>query len=302
MKRFCTEKEWRKARLNYLTSTDIPLLFEYTKYGRTIFSLFQEKMGTIEEEPSGERIEWGIALEDAIAKKVCKDSNWELLDTPEWGLCIDEERGLASSIDRLAKDAEGEFVLEVKNVDGLVFAAEWERDEGGNHEAPLHIELQLQAQLMMTKKKRVKCAALIGGNKLVLLERTLNEELAEIIYEKAEKFWDKVARKEAPPPSDDGTDYSNIKKVYDFVTGEVSKSSEESEDVAHKLREAQIKEKEANEKVKGLKTKLITELAGKKKLLGGEWTFSASEVPERDITYTRKGYVTHRITYRGSLT
>src|SRR5690606_11437457 len=112
----------------------------------------------------------------------------------------DDELKLGSSFDyEFILDGE-KHILEIKNVDGLVFRNEWLEDEDGNLEAPLHIELQVQQQMMLSGIKKAWICALVGGNKAVILKREADPEMFEMIKIKTEAFWKSIKEEKAPEP------------------------------------------------------------------------------------------------------
>lgn len=183
---FKTENEWLDARKNVITSTEIPALFGVYKYGNTKYNLWCKKKGLIDDDfKTNERIEIGRHLEYPIADYFCKKNGWAILNADEKYALYSCRKGIAASIDFVIDDGNGPGIGEVKNVDGMIFHKEWTKEE-----APLHIELQLQFQLMNTEMETGKILALVGGNQAILMEREHEKTLQKLILEESDKFWE----------------------------------------------------------------------------------------------------------------
>lgn len=301
IKEYNTRAEWIDARNNYITSTEIPALFGVYKYGQTPFGLYTEKAGLIlpTNEMDGERQRWGKALQKVIAEESTKVHGWQLTQAKnEYALYCKQDYGIASSFDYVVNDKGKDVLLEIKNVDSLIFAQQWEADEHGHYEAPLHIELQLQHQLLCCGYDEVKLCALVGGNRLVTLARNPSKKLQDLIIEKVGAFWDMVAKEKPPELSETGEDLEHIKHLYRALGSNVVSASQSAEATAAKMRIATDKMKEAKKEVDGLKSKLLDECKDARKLLGANWTLSRTEVAQKEITYVRKAYTTNRVTWK----
>lgn len=193
---FTTEEAWLDNRLNDLTSSDIPVLFGqgYITYE----NLFQAKLNNTKNPfTPNERVDWGVALEQAIAAKFAKDHGWDIRKKSEY-IRIKELR-LGSSFDyeiqSEEEDDKGEAyslkeILEIKNVDSLEYKNKW--IQGFEIQATPYIELQVQHQLLVSGIKTAYIGVLIGGNKGLVLKREANPKIQDAILTKAADFWRKI--------------------------------------------------------------------------------------------------------------
>ena len=298
MKKFENRKTWLEGRLNYITSTQLPVLFGIRKYGQSMYGLYQEKAKGLLDDEGDERQAWGQILQEAIAGEVVKQSKWERGVLPEFHLFADDTHRCAASLDAIIKTADGPAVLEIKNVDRLIFDDQWERDDQGNYQAPIHIELQLQHQMLCTGYKKAHLAALVGGNELIQIERVPSEELVKLIHEKVSAFWTRVSAKDEPSLEEDGSDLIHVKRAYMALTGEYMEASTSQDEWACKLKEAQAAKKNADAEVKHYKGLILNEAQNASIVKGGNWRLSRTHVPEKDISYTRKAYVLDRFTFK----
>lgn len=200
---YTTEEEWLEHRLNDLTSSDIPTLFGvgYKNYEELLKEKSARVIGTF---TFNERIDWGIALQDAIANEFARQNKWTIRKKTEY-IRIPELR-IGSSFDfeimerpssdtpnisRINLIKDGYELLEIKNVDSLEYKNKW-ITTGFEIEATPYIELQVQHQLLVSGLQVAYIGGLIGGNKGVLLRREANPKIHKAILEKAEKFWKEV--------------------------------------------------------------------------------------------------------------
>lgn len=117
------------------------------------------------------------------------------------------------------KDAEirdpnlGPGIVEAKNVDFIVYKTEWDADH-----APPHIEIQLQAQMLVTGAKWGVIAALVGGNDLKLYRRLPNEELQQAIVSEAIQFFEDLDKDNEPDALGDAMELPGLTWLYPETT------------------------------------------------------------------------------------
>lgn len=190
-----SEAQWLQERAKDVTSTQVSALFDCCPY-LTHFELWHQKRnGIVEEFVADNRTTWGNRLEQVIAEWFATDREFGGLAKVGFYL-RDESRRLGASFDYRASDGTGKPVLlECKNVDYLEWREKWTETE-----APPHIELQVQTQLMLSGVSRAFIVALVGGNTLVAHERTPEPEVQAKIIEKVSAFWSSVDAGIAPQP------------------------------------------------------------------------------------------------------
>lgn len=210
---FTTEAAWLAEREKDVTSTEIAALFGVSPYA-TRYQLWHRKTGQLEANFEGnERTIWGNRLEAAIAYGVAEDLG--LVVEPFKVYVRLPEHRLGSSFDfkitGLVDGAEeneyrdlfrrhGPGVMEVKNVDGLVFRRGW-MDEDGDVEAPAHIEFQVQHQLLCAGMEWGIVAPLIAGNTPRPFYRLADSSVHKAILKMAGNFWASIEAGKAPDPN-----------------------------------------------------------------------------------------------------
>jgi len=315
-----TKEEWLALRHKYVSSTESCALKGLSPY-LTKFELYYAKKETSPTQfESNERMEWGLRMEESIARaiadvygvKVRKLNSYVSRDGTGMGASFDYEIvGVKEDItpedtclQGMYKDL-GPGILEIKNVDWLVFKRSWTRD-GETFEAPAHIELQVQHQLHVIERAWAAIGVLVGGNSLKLLIRERDPEVGQILEDATKAFWKDVKADRVPPvvlPQDSGM----IAHLYNYATPDkvldAQGDSPEAQEVTALCKEyddAGILKKAAEDRQKTAKAKLLMLIGDAERVIAGDnYTISAGMVAEAEIpAYTRKAYRNVRITLK----
>lgn len=190
-----SHEHWLSLRATDITSTEISALFGLSPY-MTEFELFYIKSrGEMTSIADNERMKWGRRLEAVIANGIAEDLGMKVRRINVY-MRHDQVDRMGSSFDyEIVSHEDGPGILEIKNVDGLVYRDKWEDDE-----APPHIELQLQHQLEISGRSWGMIVALVGGNDPKIIRRERDKEVGEGLRIKVGEFWDRIAREDAPNP------------------------------------------------------------------------------------------------------
>lgn len=289
-----TEQEWLSLRHKDITSTEIAALFGLSPY-LTQFELWHSKRAAnppVHEE--NERMRWGTRLQDSIAKGIAEDNGWEVHRMGEY-LRISEWRIGASFDFEIFSPIKG--LLEIKNVDALAYKNGWEVD-GDNVEAPPHIELQIQAQMMVSGHSVAYIGALVGGNNVVVIKREPNLVIWANIEHKVKEFWKSIADNKEPEP-DFKRDAKFIASLYQSVTPEkVLTATEEIDQLAMNYKHYQELEKNASDEKEAIKAKMLMLISDAEKVKGEKYTISANAVGPCHMEYDRKGYRNFKVTFK----
>lgn len=199
-----TEQQWLAERTRDVTSTEVAALYGLSPY-LTHFELWHQKRdGFIEERRAGQRIHWGNRLQDAIAAGVAEDRGWSVRRLNVY--MRDEQDRLGSSFDfevlaggELVPGGDGNPLLEIKNVDNMVFRDEWIDGDAGI-EAPQHIELQVQVQMEVANRPWCALVALVGGNDAKVTIRMRDRQIGQDIRRHVRDFWRSIDAGAPPTP------------------------------------------------------------------------------------------------------
>lgn len=315
-----TRTDWLALRAMFVSSTESAALFGMSPY-MTAFELWHQKHDNDTSSIDlNERMEWGLVMERTIAKmvalkygvKVRNLNAYVVHDEARMGASFDYEiigielpegvDGQAPQpiVDTVLQDLynqHGAGILEIKNVDWSVFKEHWETGETPS--APEHIEVQVQHQLECIDRQWTAIAALVGGNRLVMIPRLRDKEVGGALVNKINAFWLTVAGNMAPPPTLP-EDAEFISKLYGYA--EVGKlldlrGNQAITALCEDYKAASEAASKAEENKKSAKAELLMAIGDAEKALVDGFKISASMVADAEIpAYTRKGYRNVRIT------
>jgi len=225
---FQTEQEWLDLRAKDITSTDVAALFDLSPY-KTAFELFHEKRDGVSGsfKPS-ERMKWGNRLEAAIANGAAEDHGFNV--QPLKVYMRDPDLRIGSSFDfEILHPEHGKGIMEIKNVDSLIYRRAWKDDGEGNIEAPEHIELQVQHQMLVSGYQWCAIVPFVGGNSTRIVFRRADPEIADAITKRVTDFWKRIEANDAPS-ADYTRDADLIKQLYSQVNqGEIYDATNDAE-------------------------------------------------------------------------
>jgi putative phage-type endonuclease len=289
-----SKDHWLELRRKDITSTEVSALFGLSPY-LTKFELWHRKHNDVTVEfEENERMKWGNRLEESIAHGIAEDLGWEIRKKSEY--VRDSELRIGASFDYEITDVAA--ILEIKNVDGLVFKQGWILNEEDTLEAPTQIELQIQMQMLVTGFNKAYLGALVGGNKAYIIERDRDEEIQESIIKQSSLFWKSIDEGIAPEP-DFEKDAAFISQLYSQSNpNKVMPATGEIDIVAERYRQVSEKIKELEAVKAAQKAKLLTMMGDCAKVLGERYSISSGMIGEKEISYVRKGYRDFRINFK----
>lgn len=308
---FTTEEAWLKARIQDVTSTESAALFGMSPY-MTHFELWHRKRNGTEGDFSvNDRMRWGNRLEAAIAAGIAEEQGWEIRPLKEYMRLPDERIG--SSFDFvITNHPSGQPAhLEIKNVDYLQFRDGWITDDDGFNEAPEHIEMQVQHQMLVSGFPRSYIGALIGGNRGIIIERERDEQVIAAIRAKIADFWRTVDANEEPDPVMP-TDAQAVIRLNQYAEpGKVLDASADAiiTSLVEQYRQAKKDADAAKETADVLKAELLQKVGDAERIIGTGWTISAGMIADTPPTLItedmvgstyggRRGYRSFRINAR----
>ena len=185
---------------------------------------------------------------------------------------------------------DSEAILEIKNVDSLVFNNKWTEDE-----APIHIELQVQTQMLVSGIHKCYICALVGGNRIHIIERDYNPKIGESILKKAAAFWAMTE----PPAIDFERDAAFVRELNSFAEPDKSiEPTERLDELANSYRELQTSAKQIEESLEAVKAEIISIMQTAEKVKGQGYSINAGMIGEAQVSYTRKAYRTFKIFFK----
>jgi predicted phage-related endonuclease len=305
-----SREQWLNIRKGYISSTESAALFGMSPYN-TAFEIGVLKRkaddATDQDLIGTERTRWGLRLQDAIAMGIAHDHG---IRVDHMGLkyAIRDDVRMGSSFDYMiagfsgvAKDPAlsemfarlGPGLLEIKNVDSLVFKRTWPKSEDGDYEAPEHIEIQLQHQLEIMGLPWGCIAVLVGGNTARVIVRERDTKVGGIIVAKVRKFWTDFDNGILPDPlmpTDAGAvialnQYADPGKLFN------GQSDEELLQLTNSYNNWRQDMKNAETESKVVKALILQRIGtAEKALIKGGTIHAAMRAPVRVEAYDKVGY------------
>jgi putative phage-type endonuclease len=299
---------WLRERLRDITSTECAALFGASPYATAFEIYYAKKDGVAEAIADNERMRWGRRLQDPIAHYVAEDCGIEVRKKTEYirdtetrvGASFDFEIVAATGGDyKKTIDDKGAGLMEIKTVDPVAFAESWDVVDGNAVEAPPHIELQVQHQLLVSGLQWALIVALVGGNRVSIIERAYDPDLGAHIMQKAREFWEMVERG-TPPAPDYTRDAATIRRLYlNSVAGKLLDARNDT-DLAKWVEEYQARGQEIKydaERRDVLRAYIFERIGDASRVLLANGTISAGTVKETTVAaFTRAAFRNLRIT------
>jgi predicted phage-related endonuclease len=278
--------EWHAIRQVHVGSSEVACLFGVqAPYQLSEYALFHVKRGATPPKVEGERIDWGVRLEEIIAQAAAERQGWKI---QKGGYVEDMHcRGLGASLDHVilepndedrALGCVGPGALEVKNVDWLIHRASWVDDE-----PPIHIAMQLQSQLACTGFQWGAVGALVGGNQIAIYRFFARPALIAEIRRRTDAFWERVRRNDPPPV--DGSDGASdvLRELYPEVIDDavcMDGNNEWPEAVAEMIA-ASAEKKEATRRFETARNRVAALIEHHKRAYGAGYVVTVSVTPAK---------------------
>lgn len=287
-----TEEEWHSMRAQDITSTDIAALFGISPWLTEYELWHRKKNATIVELAPNPRMTWGNRLQDAIALGIAEDYKFSVRPMKEYIRLYAWRMG--SSFDYAV---EPNSILEVKNVDSLAYKDGWLID-GDSIEAPPHIELQGQYQMLVSGREALYIGALIGGNRVTLIQRMADPDIHAAIKVKVAAFWSSIDENKEPAP-DFKADASFIAKMNGYAEpGKIMNAAGDAHlaGLVRDYKEWGQKATSAAAEKDGIRAQILTLIGDAEKVQGDGYTISAGVKPPTLVeAFTRKAYRDFRV-------
>jgi len=309
---FNDERAWLTARSIDITSTETPSLFGYGR--ETAFELACRKHGDTESRfRPNDRTEIGKEIENAIAIRAARLYGVKIRHKNEYMRVHDWRMGASFDYEivgvsddqiednrlRVAFGQMGPGIMEVKNVDSLVFKNEWIYSEGTGYEAPAHIEIQLQHQLEISELAWGAIVAFVGGNRIEIIVRLRDHAVGDALRNKVCMFWADLNNGVYPPVSLP-EDIDVLKQLYGYSEpGNVldARDRNDIEDIVIDYIDAQRDEKAAKDRKDTAQGKLLQRIGSAERVITNAATISCALVAPTTVpSYERKGYRNWRVT------
>ena len=241
----------QQERMTYIGGSDIAAIMSQSRW-KTPYRLWAEKTGKIEipDLSNVESVEMGTRLEQFVADVFSEKTGKAIRKAPKTYSHPDYPY-LVAHVDRLVTGTDE--LLECKTC-SVYKLEEWE------NKIPKEYVLQVVWYLGITGRKKGWIACLIGGQKFVYMQIDFDEELFNLMVEKAVKFWGMVQNK-IPPlilPEDDEV----LGEIYSEPTDDMMVLQDLNDRVAY-LQEIKMHIEDLSKEKRELETELKTVIADK---------------------------------------
>lgn len=241
----------QEERMAYIGGSDIAAIMGQSRW-KTPYRLWAEKTGKIEmpDLSNVESVEMGTRLEQFVADLFSEKTGKAVRKAPK-SYSHPDYPYLVAHVDRLITGTDE--LLECKTCSAYKLE-EWE------NKIPKEYVLQVIWYLGITGRKKGWIACLIGGQKFVYMQIDFDEELFNMMVEKAVKFWDMVQKQISPLilPEDDEV----LGEIYSESTDDMMVLQELNDRVAY-LQEIKMHIEDLNKEKRELETELKTVIADK---------------------------------------
>ena len=236
----------QEERMSYIGGSDIAAVLSQSRW-KTPYRLWAEKTGKIivPDLSNVEAVEMGNRLEQFVADIFSDKTGKQVRRAPKM-YRHSEYPFLVANIDRLIVG--GDELLECKTCSAYKLE-EWE------NKIPREYVLQVIWYLGITGRKRGWIACLIGGQKFDYKPIDFDQELFDLMIEKALKFWEMV-KNDVPPmilPEDDTT----LVELYPTHTEDLIEIQEMNDRIAY-LQEIKMHIDEMTKEKREIETELKT--------------------------------------------
>lgn len=282
---FQSEQEWLDLRTKDITSTDVAALFHLSPY-KTEFELFHEKRdGVSGSFKASERMRWGNRLEAAIAHGAAEDHGFNI--QPLKVYMRDPDLRIGSSFDfEILHPEHGRGIMEIKNVDSLIYRRNWKDDGDGNIEAPEHIELQVQHQMLVSGYEWCAIVPFVGGNSTRIVFRRADKDIGNAITQRVTDFWLRVEANDAPS-ADYTRDADVIAQLYSQVhAGEVidCKDDDVLGNLVEQYQSAKLSQAHFEKMADGFKARILERVKTAEKIISPLGTISLTRTKDTPPT------------------
>lgn len=288
-------EHWLQLKSQDVSSTEVASL--YGEGYQTEFELYHtKKSGSIIELEDNDRMKWGRRLQDVIAAGIAEDEGWQIKPLTCYAR-HDTQRGMGASFDYEVIFSDGvKGIMEIKAVDFIIHRDDW-IDDADYKEAPVHIEMQLQQQLEILKYERGVIAALVSGNKPVIIMRERDHEMGKELCERIEKFWQDVDSGNEPPV-DYNRDGEMLKKLFANAVPrtEVLTDNPRAVQLCDEYNIASTIESTGKKRKEAAKNELMTLITDAEKAICGPYKISAAVINRAEYLSPATSYRNMRIT------
>jgi len=285
--------EQAALRPHHVGGSEVAALFDLHPF-LTRFELWHRKKGNLPEDDlsDNDRVFWGTVLEPAIGAGISERTGWPLQKVHRYAQ-HPSIAGMGASPDfEILDHPRGRGLVQVKNIDGLVFRQAWE-----DGKPPIYYQLQLQHELACTGYSWGALGVLIGGNKLEIFDYPRHEPTISKLEREVASFWQSIAANDEPHP-DFERDLDTIRILFgSSQPGKVADLTDNARltELCQLYKAAGADEKSAAGRKDAVKAEILTIIGDAEIAFAQDFKVSAGNVEGGPVSYVRKPYRDFRI-------
>lgn len=201
---------WLEARRKGIGGTDAAAILGLSRY-RTAIDVWEDKLGLAPERPATAAMEWGLRLEDAIARAYVVETGRPIRKVPMRRARHVSTFPMLGSIDRL-----GERVVEIKTARSDELLGDPEGPPEGRVPPDWYVQGQHYAEIV--DRDLVDYAVLVGGSDFRIVTVPRDRAFGADLVAELGAWWSRyIVGKEQPEVSADDLDFLARKYPRDLV-------------------------------------------------------------------------------------
>lgn len=212
-----------EERRKYIGGSDISAVMGMNRW-KTPLQLWLEKTGEVEPKDLSqvEAVQLGIELEEFVAQKFARETGKQVRVQSKMYVHKDYPF-MTAHIDRLIVG--GDELLECKT------CSAFKKDEWENDGIPQEYVLQVMWYMGITGRKKAWIAVLIGGQSFKYKEVEFDQELFDIMVERAKNFWNCVQNN--IPPEISVNDGETLREMFPKHSNDIVEDLEADQEIAY---------------------------------------------------------------------
>jgi putative phage-type endonuclease len=209
-------QDFTRERTKYLGGSDVGAILGLSKY-RSAVDVWMEKTGKFTAQKDALPLRFGQFAEEFVAQEYalatgCKLAIYEApIPHPHYAY-------IQGHIDRFVLEKDTPLIGDVGAIQALRILecktanpfAQSEWGEVGTDQIPLSYLVQCVWYMMITKIERTDLAVLFGNADFRIYEVRRDQELEQMVLERAINFWENHVLKDLPPPASSESDYKSL--------------------------------------------------------------------------------------------
>jgi len=207
-----------------------------------------------------EAMEWGLSLEGPVLARWERETKRKLVTIPKpasvWAKDILDSEGkpfILATPDGIAEWPDGELgMVEVKTTGGYGFKP-WESGE-----APVHYEIQLQQQLLVSGLRHGSFALLVDGRKFFYLDRERDDAfIGDALIPALRAFRERIIRRDPPPPTGKEGERQAVSALWPNQTERAIELGSDVGQIDDELEDLKAKAKELESEIEKRKSQIM---------------------------------------------